>query len=323
MNIFYPIELFANWVTYKLLNLEPETLLGSSINFFIFDSIKIFVLLYAVILIVSALRTYISPEKIKRLIAERGELTGYFLATSLGIITPFCSCSAVPLFLGFIEAGIPLGITFSFLIASPMINEVALAMLWGMFGFKIAILYILSGVVIAVISGAVISKMNVESLLENNVFQNKNQNRANDAINISIEKRIRYAHTYATQLIKKIWIYVIIGIGLGAWIHGYIPTELLAKYAGPDKWYAVPFVTLLGVPLYSNTAGVIPIVNSLFEKGIGLGTALAFMMAVTGLSLPEFLILKRVMKTKLIIAFASIVSIGIIFTGYLFNLIWQ
>ena len=321
MDIFYPIKLFADWATFSVLKLSPNNLWGESINFFIYDTIKILALLYFIILAVSVIRTYVPQEKIKKILSKKNKLTGHFLASALGIITPFCSCSAVPLFLGFVEAGVPLGITFSFLVASPMINEIALAMLWGMFGIKIAIVYVMSGMAIAILSGVIIEKMKVEHLLKDATLQDEKQNLMNGNIRVSLKRRINYAQAYTTQLLKKIWIYVIIGIGLGAWIHGYVPSEFLMKYVGPEKWYAVPLATLIGIPLYSNAAGVIPIINSLFEKGIGLGTALAFMMAVTALSLPEFLILKRVMKTKLILIFATIVGTGIIFTGYLFNLI--
>jgi hypothetical protein len=260
------------------------------------------------------------PEKIRNILSRKNKYLGNFLAATLGIITPFCSCSAVPLFLGFVEAGVPLGVTFSFLVASPMINEVALVLLLGMFGWKVALLYIISGLIIAILSGIVIGKLKVENLVESFVFNNKIKNSENGN-KINWKERTQYAKNYTLGIIKKVWLYILIGIGLGAWIHGYVPADFLAQYASTDKWYAVPLATLVGIPLYSNAAGVIPIVNALFEKGIALGTVLAFMMAVTALSLPEFLILKKVMKTKLILIFASIVGVGIIFTGYLFNLI--
>ena len=238
----------------------------------------------------------------------------------MGIITPFCSCSAIPLFLGFIQAGVPLGTTFSFLVASPMINEVALVLLLGMFGWKIALMYVISGLIISILSGIIIGKMKVESLVEPFVYQN--------TINGNIElptmnrkERIIYAKNYTLDILKKVWLYILIGIGIGAWIHGYVPADFLAQYAGSDKWYAVPLAVLIGIPLYSNAAGVIPLVSALTEKGVAMGTTLAFMMSVTALSLPEFMILKRVMKMRLILIFAGIVGLGIIFTGYLFNLV--
>jgi len=320
MDIFYPIKFFADWITYAVFGLTPKTIFAEAINFFIFDSIKIFILLAVIIFIVSIIRSFLPPEKIRNILSRKNKYLGNFFAATLGIITPFCSCSAVPLFLGFVEAGVPLGVTFSFLVASPMINEVALVLLLGMFGWKVALLYIISGLVIAILSGIVIGKLKVENLVESFVFNNKIKNSENEN-KINWKERTQYAKNYTWGIIKKVWLYILIGIGLGAWIHGYVPADFLAQYASADKWYAVPLATLVGIPLYSNAAGVIPIVNALFEKGVALGTVLAFMMAVTALSLPEFLILKRVMKTKLILIFASIVGAGIIFTGYLFNLI--
>lgn len=320
MDIFYPIKIFADWISYAVFGLAPKTIFGEAINFFIYDTIKIFILLSVIIFAVSIIRSFLPPEKIRNILSRKNKFFGHFLAGTFGIITPFCSCSAVPLFLGFVEAGVPLGITFSFLVASPMINEVALVMLLGMFGLKVASIYIISGLIIAIFSGIIIGKLKVENLVENFVFNNKINNSENGN-NMSWKERTQYAQNYTWGIIKKVWLYILIGIGLGAWIHGYVPADFLAQYASADKWYAVPLATLVGIPLYSNAAGVIPIVNALFEKGVALGTVLAFMMAVTALSLPEFLILKRVMKTKLILIFASIVGVGIIFTGYLFNLI--
>ena len=214
----------------------------------------------------------------------------------------------------------PLGTTFSFLVASPMINEVALVLLFGMFGWKVALLYIVSGLIIAILSGIVIGHLKVENLVEEFVYKS-NQNGKLLLPSLTWKQRIDYAKNYTIDIIKKVWIYILIGIGIGAWIHGYVPTDFLAQYAGSDKWYAVPLAVLIGIPLYSNAAGVIPLVGVLTEKGVAVGTSLAFMMAVTGLSLPEFMILKKVMKARLIVIFASIVGLGIIFTGYLFNLV--
>jgi hypothetical protein len=316
--MFYPLQLLADFITYTLLNIIPNTTLANAVNFFVFDTIKIFILLAVIIFVVSILRSFLPPEKIRRILSRKHQFVGNILAALFGIITPFCSCSAVPLFLGFIEAGVPLGVTFSFLVSSPMINEVALILLLGMFGWKIALLYIVSGLVIAIISGIIIGKLPVENLLADFSDQNKN-NTLQSQMNWS--QRLNYAKNYTKKIIKRVWLYVIIGIGLGAWIHGYVPTDFLAQYAGADKWYAVPLAVLIGIPLYSNAAGVIPLVSALTEKGVAVGTTLAFMMAVTALSLPEFMILKKIMKTKLIIIFASVVGVGIIFTGYLFNAI--
>jgi len=320
MDIFYPVKLLADWLTYSVFHLTAKTILAEAINFFIYDTIKIFILLSVIIFIVSIIRSFLPPEKIRNILSRKNKYLGNFFAATLGIITPFCSCSAVPLFLGFVEAGVPLGVTFSFLVASPMINEIALVLLLGMFGWKIASLYIVSGLIIAILSGIVIGKLKVENLVENFVFNSKIKNSENGA-KMEWQDRISYAKRYTADIIKKVWIYILIGIGLGAWIHGYVPADFLAQYASADKWYAVPLATLIGIPLYSNAAGVIPLVSALTEKGVAMGTTLAFMMAVTGLSLPEFMILKKVMKTKLILIFAGIVGIGIIFTGYLFNLV--
>lgn len=314
------IKLFADWLTFSIFNINPETLLGEAIDFFIYDTIKIFLLLAGIIFAVSIIRSFLPPEKIRAILSSEKKYLGNVLASLLGIITPFCTCSAIPLFLGFLEAGVPLGTTFSFLVASPMINEVALVLLLGMFGWKVALMYIISGLVISIFSGIVIGKLKVENLVEEFVYKNKINGRF-QLPEMNWEQRIRYAQNYTLSIIKKVWIYIIIGVGIGAWIHGYAPADFLAQYASSDKWYAVPLAVLVGIPLYSNAAGVIPLVGVLTEKGVAIGTSLAFMMAITGLSLPEFMILKKVMKTKLILIFAGIVGIGIIFTGYLFNLV--
>ncbi len=316
MGVFYPLEVFAEWLTLSVLSLQKGSTAANAVSFFIADIIKIFILLAVIIFAVSFLRTYLSREKVKKILSQKRTYFGNVLAALLGIITPFCTCSAIPLFLGFIEAGVPLGVTFSFLVASPMINEVALVLLLALFGWKIAILYIASGLVIAVVSGVVIGKLKLEKLLR------KTSPESAIRWNYSgkkIQQRLEYAIGYTLHIIRKVWIYILIGVGLGAWIHGYVPTDFLAAYAGADKWYAVPLATLIGIPLYSNAAGVVPLISALVEKGVSIGTALSFMMAVTALSLPEFMILSKVMKPKLILIFAAIVGLGIIFTGYLFN----
>ncbi|MGW8184879.1 MAG: permease [Candidatus Moraniibacteriota bacterium] len=318
--MFYPIQLLADWLTYSVFNITPETLLAEAINFFIFDTIKIFILLIVIIFVVSIIRSFLPPERIRKILSHEKKYFGNILASLLGIITPFCTCSAIPLFIGFLEAGVPLGTTFSFLVASPMINEVALVLLLGLFGWKIALIYIMSGLVIAIFSGIIIGHMKVENLVEEFVYKSKFNGQINEP-EMTWKKRIIYAKNYTLEILKKVWPYIIVGIAIGAWIHGYVPTDFLAQYAGSDKWYAVPLAVVIGIPLYSNAAGVIPLVSALTEKGVALGTTLAFMMAVTALSLPEFMILKKVMKIKLILIFASIVGLGIIFTGYLFNFI--
>ncbi len=318
MNLFYPVELFARWLTYSVFSITPKTYLGEAVNFFIYDTIKIFILLAIIVFVVSVIRSFLPPEKIRFILSSKSKYTGNVLASILGIITPFCTCSAIPLFLGFVQAGVPLGVTFSFLVASPMINEVALVLLLGMFGWKIASIYIVSGLLIAIFSGIIIGKMKIESLVETFVLANK-INSQTVSVNLAWRERLLDAKDYTWDIIKKVWLYIVIGIGIGAWIHGYIPTDFLAHYLSANNWYAVPLAVVVGIPLYSNAAGIIPLVSVLTEKGVALGTTLAFMMAVTALSLPEFMILRRVMKIKLIIIFASVVGLGILFTGYLFN----
>ncbi len=319
--MFYPVKLLANWLTYSIFNINHDTLLAEAVIFFITDIIKIIILLFVIIFIISFIRTYLPAEKVRLFLAKKNKLIGHILASLLGIITPFCSCSAVPLFLGFIEAGVPLGITFSFLVASPMINEIALVLLLGLFGWKIALIYVTSGLLIAIISGLIIGRLKVEHLVAEFVWRPDRINNSKVNAQMKLQERITYSKNYTFNIIKKIWPYIIIGVGLGAWIHGYVPADFLVQYAGADKWYAVPLATLIGIPLYSNAAGVIPLVSALTEKGVAMGTTLSFMMAITALSLPEFMILKKVMKTKLIIIFASIVGTGIMLTGYLFNII--
>ena len=322
MSIFYPLQVFADWLTYGVFKIVENSLLASAVNFFIYDTLKIFILLAVIIFAVSIIRSYLPPEKVRFVLARKNPYVGNIIASLLGIVTPFCSCSAIPLFLGFVQAGVPLGVTFSFLVASPMINEVALILLLGMFGWKIALIYIASGLVIAVVSGILIGKMRVEDLVEPFVYEHS----VKDGVSLpkmSVKKRIDYAKNYTLDILKKVWPYVLIGVGVGAWIHGYVPADFLASYTGSDKWYAVPLAVMIGIPLYSNAAGIIPLVSALTEKGVAMGTTLAFMMSVTALSLPEFMILKKVMKVKLILIFAAIVSFGIVFTGLAFNIIFN
>lgn len=312
------LENFADYVTINILYLQPKSLPAEAVSFFIYDTIKIFFLLCVIIFAVAVIRTFITAEKVRKILAGRKTFAGHFLAAALGIITPFCTCSAIPLFLGFIEAGIPLGMTFTFLIASPMINEIALVMLLGLFGWEIAVLYIASGMLIAVVAGFIISKLKPEKLLTQSFEAAVKDNRPRQP-NMYWKRRLKYARSYTAGIVKKVWIFILIGIGLGAWIHGYVPADFLAAYAGRDNIFAVPLAALIGIPLYSNAAGIMPLVNALTGKGMAIGTVLSFMMAVTALSLPEFLILRRVMKTRLILIFAGTVGAGIIFTGYLFN----
>ena len=284
-------------------------------SYFLFDTAKILILLVVIIFIVSLIRSFFPVHRVKEILSKQHTITGHVAAGLLGIVTPFCSCSAVPLFLGFVEAGVPLGITFTFLVASPMINEIALVMLISLFGWKVSALYIVSGLLVSIVAGMIIGKLKLESLVVNvgsgAEKSSVNYDRWSD--------RLRFAWRYTRMILGRVWIFVVMGVGVGAWIHGYVPTDLLAAYAGKGHWYAVPLAVLIGIPLYSNAAGVMPLVSALTEKGVAMGTALAFMMAVTALSLPEFMILRRVMKTRLILIFAGIVGVGILITGYLFN----
>jgi len=309
----------VDWLVYAVMKLPQGRVFSEAVDFFIYDTIKIFFLLAVIIFVVAVIRTFFLPEKTRAILSKNQGYRGNVLAALVGIVTPFCSCSAVPLFLGFLEAGVPLGVTFSFLVASPMINEVALVMLWGLFGWKISIIYIGSGLVIAIFSGIVIGRLKVEGLVEH--LGRKKQACCAQLDEMTFKNRIAYARGYTGELLRNIWLYVLIGIGLGAWIHGYVPAEFIAKVAGRGNWFAVPLAALIGIPLYSNAAGVIPLVSALTEKGVAMGTALSFMMAVTALSLPEFIILRKAMKLKLLLIFAAVTGAGIIFTGYLFNFI--
>jgi len=313
------IKPLADWLVYEILKMPRGAVFSEALDFFIYDALKIFLLLCVIIFSVSFIRSFFSPERTRSILSHRHKHMSNLLAGLLGIVTPFCTCSAIPLFLGFLEAGVPLGVTFSFLVASPMINEVALVMLWGLFGWRIALLYIGSGLIIAVFSGIVIGKLKVEDLVQKPEY--KKQSCCVSSETQSFRSRVEFSKGYTILIIRHIWLYVVIGIAIGAWIHGYVPQDFLARVAGRDNWLAVPVAVLIGIPLYSNAAGVIPLVSALTEKGVAMGTALSFMMAVTALSLPEFFILKKVMKSKLLFIFTSVVGLGIILTGYLFNLI--
>lgn len=279
-------------------------------------------MLLIIIYAITFIRSFFPPEKTRKILAKnkRSTFLGHILAALLGIVTPFCSCSAVPLFIGFVEAGIPLGVTFSFLVAAPMVNEIALGLLYGLFGIKIAFIYIVSGEVIAIVSGIIIGKLKMENEVEGYVYEMQMNSDA-DIPDPSIKERLIDSWNFTKDLIKKIWIYVVIGIAIGGFMHGWIPGGALAKYAGKNNPFAVFIAVVIGIPLYSNAAGVIPLVSELTRAGVSMGTSLAFMMAVTGLSLPEGILLRRVLKPKLLAVFFGIVGLGIIFTGYLFNFV--
>jgi uncharacterized protein len=312
-------ENLVDILVYQNLALDPGSRLAHALHFFIYDTIKIFILLVSIIFIVSFLRTYFNTEKVRVYLQGKSEFTGNILAALFGIITPFCSCSAIPLFLGFMQARIPVGITFSFLISAPLNNEIAIAMLLGLFGWKITTIYIGFGLFVAIFGGYFIGKIkNVEQYILIPITPIEGE-LEDVKIELSLKQRIKDAWDYTADIFRKIYIYVMIGVGVGAFIHGYIPADFIAKYAGGDAWYTVPVAVLMGIPMYSNAAGVMPLVEVLTSKGMLLGSALSFMMAVTALSLPEAMILKRILHTKLIALFFVIVAIGIIGVGYIFN----
>jgi uncharacterized protein len=313
------IQPLANWLTYQVLGLPAGSHLGESVAFFLYDVPKILLLLGGMIFVITIIRSFFSPERTRALLGGRREGVGNVLAASLGVVTPFCSCSAVPLFIGFVESGIPLGVTFSFLIAAPVINEVALTLLFGMFGWRVAGLYLLSGLTIAIAAGIIIGRLHMECYVEDFVWQIKAGQGATALVTPTWSQRIAQAWQSTREIVGKVWLYVVIGIAVGAGIHGYLPEDALVSIMGRDAWWSVPAAVLLGVPLYSNAAGVIPIVHALMEKGAALGTVLAFMMAVVGLSLPEVIILRRVLKLQLITVFVGVVALAIVLTGYLFN----
>jgi uncharacterized protein len=311
----------ADWLTFSVFGLQHDTHLGEAVAFMLEDLPKVLLLLTGIVTVVTLIRGFFPPERIRPILAGRGLVPGSFAAAGLGVVTPFCSCSAVPLFIGFVEAGVPLGVTFAFLISSPMVNEVALVMLWGLFGPVIALAYMAAGLTVAVVGGLVIGRLGLERYVEEYVW--KLQAPKIDVIDIRLtwSDRLSDAWTYTRDLVRKLFPYLVVGIGLGALIHGYAPTDLVAAIGGRSNPLAVPIVVLLAVPMYSNAAGTIPIVQALLGKGMPLGTTLAFMMAVTAISLPEFVILRRVMKPQLLAVFIGVVATGIVAVGYLFNFI--
>ncbi|MFZ4399657.1 MAG: permease [Bacteroidales bacterium] len=297
--------------------------LGETLWFFIFEFLKVLLLLTLIIFFVGIIRTFFTPERTRIALEGKRTFTGNVMASLLGIVTPFCSCSAIPLFLGFVEAGVPLGVTFSFLIAAPMINEVAVILLYGMFGWKVALFYITTGLTIAIIAGWVIGKLKLEKWVEPWVYEIKVGQNAIGEEKLHFSDRIKLGYEAVKEIVGKVWIYVALGIAVGAAAHGYVPAGFMASFMGKDVWYAVPVSVLIGIPLYSNAAGIIPIVSVLIEKGAALGTALAFMMSVIGLSLPEMIILRKVLKLPLIFTFIGVVGFGIMIVGFLFNFIFE
>ena len=309
----------ADWLTFTVIGLQPGTHLGEAVAFFLEDLPKVLLLLLGIVTVVTLIRGFFPPERIRPVLAGRGLVPGSFAAAGLGIVTPFCSCSAVPLFIGFVEAGVPLGVTFAFLISSPMVNEVALVMLWGLFGPGIAIAYMAAGLTVAIVGGLVIGRLHMERYVEDYVWELQGKAVRPIEIRLTWADRLNDAWAYTSTLVRKIFPYLLAGIGLGALIHGYVPTDLVVAIGGKSNLLAVPLVVLLAVPMYSNAAGTIPIVQALLGKGLPLGTTLSFMMAVTAISLPELIILRRVIKLPLLAVFVGVVTTGILIIGFMFN----
>ncbi|RPI17724.1 MAG: permease [Ignavibacteriae bacterium] len=320
--IYFNLDSSIKYFVYSIINLPLENKFSDAVFFFIFESIKVLLLLVIVIFFISIIRSYFSPEKTRKFLEGKPLFAGNVLASMLGIVTPFCSCSAVPLFVGFVEAGIPLGITFSFLIAAPMINEVAVVLLFGLFGWQTALIYTGSGLIIAISAGYIIGKLKLNRFVEEWVYEVKSIKQNSVDEKISFAERIDYGYTTLKEIVSKVWIYILLGIAVGAGIHGYIPENFMAGIMGKTEWWSVPLSVLIGIPLYSNAAGIIPVMMALIEKGASLGTALAFMMSVIGLSLPEMIILRKVLKLQLIFIFIGVVGVGIIIIGFLFNIIY-
>jgi len=311
------LQVSVDWVLFSFCKLNPQVKWVQALNFFIYDSVKILLLLFFLIWLIGCLRSYLSTEKVKQWLAGKKSMAN-LLAAVFGAVTPFCSCSSIPIFISFLKAGIPLGVTFSFLITSPIVNEYLVILMLGFFGFKIALLYVVSGIAIGTICGMVLGKMNLEKNLASDLFREGNQ--VNNDIGFSnFRSRLSFGFKEAKSILVKLWIWILAGVGLGALIHNFIPQEFVRNVISKSDLLSVPIATLIGVPMYGNCAAIVPIAVALFQKGFPLGTALSFMMAVSALSLPEAIMLRRAMNLKLIMIFFAITTLGIIFTGYLFN----
>jgi uncharacterized membrane protein YraQ (UPF0718 family) len=311
----------SQWVVFELLGLQEGSPVGEALAFFLYDVPKVLLLLLGIVTVVSFLRSFVPPERVRTALAGKGVVVGTVAAASFGVVTPFCSCSAVPLFIGFLQAGIPVGVTLAFLISSPLVNEVALVLLWGLFGWEIATIYMVAGLSVAIIGGLILGRLPLERFLEPWVLQVRAAGGAAGPLEVSVtlEQRLREAWAATRDLVRKVWPWVVAGIGVGAFIHGFVPTEFIVDIGGADNPWAVPLVTALAVPLYAGAAGVIPIVEALLDKGLPLGTVLAFMMATVAISLPEFVILRRVARPPLLAIFLGVVVSGILAVGFLFN----
>jgi hypothetical protein len=320
--IYHYLQPVTNWLIDSVFGMTKGAHLTEALRFFVFEFPKVMMLLTLIIFCVGIIRTYFTPERTRKALEGKKTITGNVMASALGIVTPFCSCSAIPLFLGFVESGVPLGVTFSFLIASPMINEVAVVLLYGMFGWKVAAIYVGTGLVIAIVAGWVIGLLKLEKWVEPWVYETHLGKNGEEKEKIIFGIRVSLGYDAIKDIVGKVWIYVALGIAVGAGAHGYVPEEFMATLMGKSAWYSVPLSVLIGIPLYSNAAGIVPIVSVLIEKGASLGTSLAFMMSVIGLSLPEMIILRKVLKLPLIFTFIGVVGFGIMIVGYLFNMIF-
>jgi uncharacterized membrane protein YraQ (UPF0718 family) len=316
--VYWNLEPVSGWLTVGVLGLPRGGHLAAAVQFFLYETPKVLMLLTIVVFVVGIIRSFFTPERTRRILAGKRESLGNVLAALLGIVTPFCSCSAVPLFIGFVTAGVPLGVTLSFLISAPMVNEIALVLLFGMFGWKVAALYLGTGLTIAMVAGWVIGRLKMERHVEAWVYENGLTAGIEDE-RLDWAARIRLGREAVRDIVGKVWLYVLIGIGVGAGIHGYVPENFMASIMGKEAWWSVPVAVLIGVPMYSNAAGIIPIVQALLGKGAALGTVLAFMMAVIALSLPEAIILRKVLKPRLVAVFFGVVAMGIMTVGYVFN----
>jgi uncharacterized membrane protein YraQ (UPF0718 family) len=320
-NLYYRLPAVAEFLTYNVFSLEQGTRLASSVEFFLYDTPKVLLLLALVVFGVGIVRSFFTPERTRRVLAGKSEAYGNVLAALLGIVTPFCSCSAVPLFIGFLGAGVPLGVTFSFLISAPMVNEIAVVLLYGLLGWKVAAIYMGTGLVVAMVAGFVIGKLNMERHVEEWV---RNVHASPEGVGVpelTWAERLDAGAVAVRDIVGKVWPWVVAGIAVGAGIHGYVPEGFLASIMGKDAWWSVPAAVVIGIPMYSNAAGIVPVVHALLEKGAALGTVLAFMMSVIALSLPEMVILRKVLKMRLILVFAGVVGAGILLVGFLFNTI--
>jgi uncharacterized membrane protein YraQ (UPF0718 family) len=320
--VYGNLQPLSKWFSHSLLALPIGSRLGSAVEFFVFEAPKVMMLLTLVVFGVGIIRSFFTAERTRRILVGKRESAGNVLAALLGVVTPFCSCSAVPLFIGFVTTGVPLGVTFSFLISAPMVNEVALVLLFGLFGWKVAALYLGTGLLIAMIAGWVIGRLSLERWVEPWVYKVATGSNRSDAEEpLTWDDRLRFGRDALKDIVGKVWPYVLAGIALGAGIHGYVPQDFMASIMGKGAWWSVPLAVGIGIPMYSNAAGIIPIVQALLGKGAALGTVLAFMMAVIGLSLPEMVILRKVLRMPLIATFAGVVGLGILLMGYLFNIV--